>query len=289
LRKNIEVRFYSVGLSDKNEFEVTYDSNHGCDVVMVMHYFGFMQEQIQNILEHEKNAIIIQDITHSMFCEGGITETSHYWFSSIRKWTAIPGVGIAGKRNPWKTIANDSGNSSEFSQLRIQAAELKQQYLAGIIEDKDEYLRLFNQAETLLDEEYEGYSYDSVSFNILTHLDLDTLKLKRRKNAHYIYEVLSKHSNLSLLFEYEKERDCPLFVPILVPDQRNQVKTDLIKEDIYTPVHWSMPKPVPLQSREIMLYEQELSLICDQRYSISDMRTQCDTLIGILNEIGTNR
>ncbi len=288
LRTNIEVRFYSVGLSDQNKFEVEYDYNHGCDVVLVMHYFGFIQEQVQNILDHEKNAIIIQDITHSMFCEGGITETSHYWFSSIRKWTSIPGVGIAGKRNPWNTVANDSGNSSEFSQLRIQAAELKQRYLDGIIEDKDEYLRLFSQAETLLDEEYEGYGCEPTSFNILTHLDLDTLIQRRRENAHYIYEVLSNQSDLSFLFEYNKERDCPLFAPILVPDQRDQVKTDLINKDIYTPVHWLMPKSVPLQGRETKLYDQELSLICDQRYSIGAMRTQCDTLIGILNEIGTN-
>ena len=51
LRKGIEVFFYSVGLSDQNKFEVEYDYNHGCDVVLVMHYFGFIQEQIQEILE----------------------------------------------------------------------------------------------------------------------------------------------------------------------------------------------------------------------------------------------
>lgn len=289
LRKGIEVSFYSVGLSDQNKFEVEYDYNHGCDVVLVMYYFGFIQEQIQEILEHEKSAIIIQDITHSMFCEGGIAETPHYWFSSVRKWSAIPGVGIAGKRNPWNTEANDNKQSSAFSQLRVQATELKQQYLDGIIKDKDEYLRLFNQAETILDEEYEGYGCDPVSFNILAHLDIDALIQRRRENAHYIYEVLSNHSNLSLLFEYDIERDCPLFVPIILPNQRDQVKIDLIESNIYTPVHWPIPKSVQLQSRETVLYNQELSLLCDQRYSVGDMQTQCDVFIGILNELGTNR
>lgn len=289
LRKGIEVSFYSVGLSDQNKFEVEYDYNHGCDVVLVMHYFGFIQELIQEILEHEKSAIIIQDITHSMFCEEGIAETPHYWFSSVRKWSAIPGVGIAGKRNPWNTEANDNRQSSDFSQLRIQAAKLKQQYLDGIIEDKDEYLRLFNQAETILDEEYEGYGCDPVSFNTLTHLDIDALIQRRRENARYIYERLSNQADLSFLFEYDKERDCPLFVPTLLPNQRDRVKTSLVEANIYTPVHWPIPKSVQLQSREAVLYNQELSLLCDQRYSVNDMQTQCDVLIGILNELGANR
>jgi hypothetical protein len=56
------------------------------------------------------------------------------------------------------------------------------------------------------------------------------------------------------------------FVPILLPN-RNEIRAHLTKNEIYCPVHW--PKPEGCESN---IYDHELSLICDQRYGIKDMK-----------------
>ena len=44
----------------------------------------------------------------------------------------------------------------------------------------------------------------------------------------------------------------------------------LISKEIYCPVHWPKPKQIPIGLSNV-LYEQELSLVCDQRYDKKDM------------------
>ena len=63
--------------------------------------------------------------------------------------------------------------------------------------------------------------------------------------------------------------DCPLFVPIIIKNgKRDYYRKKLIENKIYCPIHW----PQPNEKCESNLYELELSLICDQRYTENDMK-----------------
>ena len=76
-----------------------------------------------------------------------------------------------------------------------------------------------------------------------------------------------------------KETDCPMFVPIYVPNgQRDRMKQYLIKQEIYCPVHWPISKHHRLSKKERLLYDNELSLVCDQRYTEEDMSRMADTI-----------
>ena len=63
-----------------------------------------------------------------------------------------------------------------------------------------------------------------------------------------------------------------MFVPILVPDgKRDGLKRYLIKKGIYCPIHWPVGKYHRLDERTEYIYKNELSLVCDQRYTEEDM------------------
>ena len=94
----------------------------------------------------------------------------------------------------------------------------------------------------------------------------------RQENARVLYEGLG--NRVKFMFPVEN-MDCPLFVPILLPN-RNEVRAHLTKNEIYCPVHW--PKPEGCDSN---IYDLELSLICDQRYGIEDM----ERIVSVIKEV----
>ena len=63
-----------------------------------------------------------------------------------------------------------------------------------------------------------------------------------------------------------------MFVPVLVPDgKRDALRQYLMQNEIYCPIHWPISDLHRLDKRTGQIYENELSLVCDQRYSQEDM------------------
>ena len=290
IRKSFSLEFYSVEISKEDGFAIKYDYNHGCDVVLVLHYFGYYQEVFDEILRKEKRAILIQDITHSIFTENGFSPHADYWFCSLRKWTWVLGIGLAWKKESWHQIPRLIEEEPEVVIYRKIALKLKQKYLeSGIIEKSDglDYRLLFRIAEEKLNVSFENYSADSESVQIMKLLDVDLIKRKRKTNASYIYSRLSgeKNSNYQLVFEFNPVRDTPLFVPITLSDRvREKALEMLVSEKIYTPQHWPISSYVQADMHKNGLYNREVSLICDQRYSEEDMKRQCDVLFAALHK-----
>ena len=104
-------------------------------------------------------------------------------------------------------------------------------------------------------------------------IDVEHQRRIRRENARVLYEGLS--GKVQFMFPIE-DMDCPLFVPVLLPN-RDEVKAHLTKNEIYCPVHW--PKPKGCDSN---IYDLELSLICDQRYGIEDMERIVSVILELL-------
>ena len=94
------------------------------------------------------------------------------------------------------------------------------------------------------------------------------MKSNRRSNATILMEAFKDW----LLFPELKDGNCPMFVPILVPERkRNELRQYLIENEIYCPVHWPLSSYHVLEDRERFIYDNELSLVCDQRYDKNDM------------------
>ena len=158
---------------------------------------------------------------------------------------------------------------------KIEAMKEKFQYLQGVNLNKESYLGKFNEFEKSLCDMDSDYKIDSLSVAIIERLDIKEIRLKRQKNAKILYEGIKKFSSIKpLVPNPDLSRFCPLFVPVIVTNgKRNELHKHLIKHNIYCPIHW--PKN---WGADTGIEEIEISLICDQRYDDSDMRTILETI-----------
>ncbi len=121
---------------------------------------------------------------------------------------------------------------------------------------------------------------DSLSKTLLAKLDIDSVKEKRRGNAEYLHNsLLNMAVAKPLISDPDFGRDCPLFVPVVVEAAyRDRLRDHLVSNGVYCPIHWPVPSTVELDDRTARLYEQELSLICDQRYCPEELELQIHLL-----------
>ncbi len=262
-KAGIDVVFYDVWYEE--ELCTNVDIQHDVDIFLWCNYFGFKNEMPDLTAFKERGGIIIEDITHSFLSEQQYHEQSDYLVASIRKWEPIYCGGYCVARKSELNYLPTVEPSSDFIARKEMAMKLKSEYLYDNDETKkQEYLKLFKESNSWLADNYSGLAIDSWSKQYLSSVDIHNQREKRRANAHMLYEGLQ--GKVQFLFPKD-DMDCPLFVPILLFDNRNELRSKLVANGIYCPIHW--PKP---QGCESNLYDMELSLICDQRYTEEDMK-----------------
>ena len=275
LSHNIEVQFYDVLVNEAGLLEINLEQDHKCDAVMIMNYFGFIQSDYSEIIERLKmkqQTVIIEDATHSLFCTKRFHSNSDYTFASFRKWFATPGGAIATKMKSPFLVEAPSACHSEYVELRERGMTLKAEYMNNKSGDKQRYLQVFAEAENLLDHDYKDYLIDADSMSILSRLNVDSFRKKRIKNGRLIIENLAEGKYLQKLVARISDDECPLFIPVKVSSAKRAILNQyLSKNEVYCPLHWPKSPSHQLDARTIDLYDSELSIVCDQRYSNSDI------------------
>lgn len=297
IRHGIEVRFYDVyfeksrGLRAELPGEWDALENHDNEIFYYMTYFGFSKLYGINLEVILKSySLIIEDQTHSWLSgdesrEEGIF--ADYTYVSFRKWTGL--YGIAGAKKINGRFIPDTGESGgNYTERRKEAMRLKegfiekQKSLENGIEDEQEkeltqkckkvFLAEFGDAEGYLKNDYVGYTPTAECLLQFMSTDWDFIKEQRRSNADVLLQGLKGIPACTLIYESRKDTDTPLFVPILVNDNRDGLRKYLIEHEVYCPVHWPLSSyHEGISGRGKGIYSEELSLICDQRYSREDM------------------
>ncbi|MCH3919891.1 MAG: hypothetical protein LKE39_05360 [Sphaerochaeta sp.] len=253
----IDVRFYRVWWNDG--LKVAIDDN--ADILLWCNYFGYQNKM------PDFDGIIIEDITHSLLSAIPSHPRADYLVASLRKWEPVNCGGYCSVQ------VDGTEPPEEFVNLKTAAMELKTEYLEELkAEKKGHFLQMFRESNHWLAENYSGLSIDSFSRAYLERVNVEEQRRVRRENAKVLYEGLT--GKVQFMFPIE-DMDCPLFVPILLPN-RDEVRKHLTQNEIYCPVHW--PKPEGCESN---IYDSELSLICDQRYGIEDMKR----IISVIQEV----
>lgn len=254
--------------------------NETVQAVLIMDYFGFISEQTLKFTIKCKQAgkIIIIDATQTAFSHSKTYDLSDYIVASYRKWGDSL-CAIVYSKNGFYSI--EEGKEPQcYCTVWRTAAELKKRYLKNSLGNKQEFLSLYAKANHILDESYAGYKANHKEISALSQIDSSFVRKKRRNNACYLIKEIKKMSiyfDVQLLFDNVKERDCPLFVPILVNEnKRNVIRSILTKNNVYCPVHWPIDERYPY--KKTLYHKKELSLICDQRYGIKEMRQQISIL-----------
>ena len=251
-----EVSFYPAMQDVKTDAEVT----------LVMDHFGYRRE-----LPVSTHGKIIRDLTHSVFC--GTYEDADYYFGSLRKWAGFLTGGFAWTQDGHALPAGKPDNTP-YTRMRRTAMQHKRCYLFDLpdengnrIVDKG-YLKTFSEAEELL-EHSEITAGDPVDAEAARKLDVEFIRTRRRENAAVLLKTVA---DLALFPELE-EQDVPLFVPIRVSNgKRDALRTYLRERSIYCPIHWPLSEYHRLNDRMRTIYMDEISLVCDQRYSCEDIK-----------------
>ncbi len=252
-----EVRFYPVYWREGRLFQEVRPEG---DVLFVMDYFGYTADA-PGLTGYD--GVIVRDVTHSVF--SAHYSDADYSFGSLRKWCGVWTGGYAwtGDGHPLQAEQGDGG----YTALRREAMALKGSYIRGKGSPDKGYLNVFEAAEKAL----EGVGAAPAAqrdVELALRIDGDAIRSRRRANAAILREAFSKW----LLFPEMKETDCPMFVPVLIPGgKRDALRRYLADNEIYCPVHWPVSRYHRLDERMGFLYENELSLVCDQRYSAEDM------------------
>lgn len=238
-------------------------------------YFGFQTNAgLIDYLkkQRENNVIIIEDITHTLYSKK-IDFESDYYVASLRKWLGIPGGGWLASRFP---IEQPRLKETEpnYSILRKEALMLKGRYfLSKNHKLKQEFLNKFALAEKMLEEELEPHSIDPASSSILSKMDISSLKRHRRTNFSYLLDGFRDGSVCTPVFSFLPPDVVPLFFPVYVLDGRDRLRNYLSANKVYCPIHWPKPKMVDVRllTTAKFIYDNILSIPCDQRYTIINM------------------
>ncbi len=272
LDNNYKIKYYNVDLIT-NKYDINI--NEDCSIFFAMSYFGYvcsnMDTYIQNF--NDRKIIVLEDITHRLFCNNNYCNKSDYLIASLRKWFPIYTGGVAIKLdNKFRVDTSKYEVDNELISIKKQAMQLKKEYINGSKNNKEQFLKLFSMANELI-ENYKNKLMDIDSVNNLKTINIENMRQKRKLNVKTIEENL-KVSKIKLVFKLT-EKDCPLFVPIII-NNRDNVRKELIQNNIYCPVHWSN-----FNDFDNNIYNEELSLICDQRYGEKEIKKYINKLVEI--------
>ena len=275
LDRGIKVYFYGIELTD-NGISYRIDYEKPCDIFFAISYFGYLSTTIDAEIEvfRNKGITIIEDITHRLLSKQMYCDKSDYSIASLRKWFPIPSGGLAVKR------------SGKFSKRSLKAppplinTKISAMQITENKGDKQAFLTMFSRFNKGLQYEYRNIEIDSLSRRLLAKADFFSIKQKRRENTKYLCEALKKNQRfVKPMISTFSSDDCLLFFPVRInTKEREALRNYLIVHDIYCPIHWPITNEAYLNVKTRQVYEEELSLIIDQRYGIDDMQRIVETI-----------
>lgn len=271
--RGLKIEFYKVSF-ENGKFNYEIPSAGENDVILIMSYFGLDPSAANEVISavHDKGAIVIEDITHSLLRNEAAVGVSDYLVASLRKWFAVPAGGWVGKRNG-PLAEKPSMDSNHAVVEKISGMREKYGYLTGKIGEKENFLLAQAKFDNDLIHVDRMLKIDDMSQAVLEGTDVASVIDRRRKNAAVLIDGVSE-LKICTLPDMDLAVDTPLFVPIfLETGQRDSLRKYLVGKGIYCPVHWPEVMGAPAGIRE-----NELSLICDQRYGEGDMQAIVDAI-----------
>ncbi len=273
-----QIQFYDISLDATLKCHTDYTDS--TDLFYITNYFGYEHtlpiETVKNF--KGQGAIILYDRTHSFLMEDdSYLELADYSFASIRKWMGVIGGAVV------YGVKDCRLKPYPYLDCKEKAMRMKKAFIEGDTSiDKQAFLNLYCEFGHHLVEVYQNYEMDNLSYALYKTEDLAAMRQKRRENAKSLHEHLKGVRFLGEL----TINAVPLFVPVFfeTTEQRNAVRKKLIEAQIYCPIHWPKPAMIPADFEVNKIYDTELSLICDQRYTTEDMAK----IVAIINEHGFN-
>ncbi len=241
-------------------------------VVLVHNYFGFNTcSQINLFIEEKKKngTVIIEDITQALYSPYDRI-MADYYVGSFRKWNGIPDGGFALKvKGDFKS--KPEREDSILIAAKTTAMKAKADYIFQGIGEKQEFLKMFADAEKLLEEQTIVFRMAKKSYEVQASMDIDYLKERRRCNYMYLFNHMNS-PKIDSLFPSLPDHVTPLYYPIRCHGKRKELQGWLRDNQIFAPIVWPKPKYIDATYGEAeRFYEELLCIPCDQRYGTDEM------------------
>jgi len=284
----VNVMFYDI-TSNKNGFQYVIDSYQRTDILYVTNYFGFSNMLPVSVINQfkEQGVAIIYDRTHALFRnEEECPIWANYTIASIRKWLGVASGAIVYKHfghMSFPVMKDCDYVSAKWEAMALKAAYLRELDNYGtppsVPNIKEVYLKEFEAFDHVLSKDYRNYRIDEASLAVWLSTDKTTVRERRRENALFVEDAVNKVSQIRPIFQLHDD-DCPLCVPVLFfcREERDDVRRLLTENGVYCPVHWPKSDGIPNEFSVNEIYDCELSLLCDQRYTPDDLQRMVDII-----------
>lgn len=272
-----EVDFYDINLDLSvclDSLAKGIDGRPGC--IVIQSYYGFNTcKEAQELLGSAQvnGCLIIEDVTHNLLSSWHPSyQEADYQFCSLRKWTGLTDGGYAVAKSG-RMLGRPEIEMKGFVSSRYKAQIAKRKYVEiGDFRYKRAYLRLFAEAENMLDNDVSIYAMSHKAFELFTQVDFAMIAKRRCGNYSHLLNNIDAGVVVPIFKELE-DGTCPIMFPVYVRTGREKLRQWLIENRIYCPVHW--PAPIQLtpdaRSSSKSIYNHIMSIPCDQRYDIKDL------------------
>ncbi len=230
--------------------------------ILIINYFGGIdvQIEIQKVKNINSRGFIILDNVQALFSMFEPLDVD-FMFTSFRKQLPVPdGAWVISKHDDLYQC--DELNT--FAQYKLAGGLLKNFQRFDSVSDQV-YLKLLEKGETSISDNLNA-KISEITINILGSLDFDSIRQKRTANANYIIDALKKRG-LKPILNFHNNM-VPLFIPMVFKN-RDTIRRKLREHNIFCPVHW--PRLNEIATKSNKLYDNELSLVIDQRYDKNDL------------------
>ena len=251
IQEKVKYEFYNV--SDDLSIEMKSIRNRQFDVLYIINYFGVIQ-RIDNIDLSDK--IIVEDNVFFYDFKKSIKCKHWFGYNSYRKITPFADGSLI------KTTIkiNESliqNKFPDFIEKKYEAKRIKYEYLNKSIHVEQKYLRLFQEGESLLDEQTQIYKISDRTIYELSIYNYDKAQNVSRKYFNIFYKEFASFCLNKNPLEYN-------FFVVKYSEVSN-LRQYLTKHNIYLPVHW------PESSQMNNLYGNLISIPLFSLYTMDEM------------------
>lgn len=259
---NIKIKFYDL---DSNFFPQNLPSLNRNEFFFYVNYFGICVSNQKKLMEQYPLGRLIFDHSQAFFMKPFANVHTIY---SPRKFLPVADGGL---------LVTDKYLSTT---LDVKAPEeLIQQYqhlFKRFINSAQDGYAQFQCAESSLNDCIPK-KISPITEVILNNLDYASYKQKRMENFKFLHSKLSNFNQITLNLN---EIESPLTYPFLWNERFSEL---LISKKIYVPTYWNdCLIRVQENSFEHTLIHNVTHLVCDHRYSLSDMQYQIDQIMEYL-------
>ncbi|MDD2493924.1 MAG: DegT/DnrJ/EryC1/StrS aminotransferase family protein [Tissierellia bacterium] len=270
---NINILFYEINgdLSINIESVSRLIEKFNIKALFFINYFGFYHnnmtiEYLRNL--RNNGLILIEDAVQMLWFKRLNKFIGDYIFNSYRKFFPVDGsLVLCNKTFKFNTIKD------EYYSLINQARINKTKYIENNIGEEEEFLGKFSEAERWYYKRKTINGMDAESKQFLRSVNYPWIKDQRLINYNYLYDNLYKLNKVRLLFHKDQiEDNVPLVLPVLI-NNRDFVREELRKHNIYCPVHWDITEESWAVNfpKSLELSKSLLSIPMDWRYDKEDM------------------